>query len=126
MSSGWTRTRSCGTLRMEKLLIPNSCRSMQHSTLISSDHPDSAPANLTAYPADLRDIIAALRTLGGRQPRGSERAVAETLNVKRHQLRRALQALRANGEIAPAKAKRKPLVGHNGENLVRATNPMEV
>ena len=48
------------------------------------------------------------------------------LNVKRHQLRRALQALRANGEIAPSEAKRKPLVGHNGENLVRATNPMEV
>ncbi|MGA8319560.1 MAG: FCD domain-containing protein [Xanthobacteraceae bacterium] len=41
-------------------------------------------------------------------------------------MRRALQALRANGELAPAEAKRKPLVGHNGENLVRATNPMEV
>ena len=52
--------------------------------------------------------------------------MAEALNVKRHQLRRALQALRANGEITPAEAKRKPLVGHNGENLVRATNPMEV
>ena len=50
----------------------------------------------------------------------------EALNVKRHQLRRALAALRANGEIAPAEAKRKPLVGHNGENLVRDTNPMEV
>ena len=45
--------------------------------------------------------------------------MAEALNVKRHQLRRALSALRANGEIAPAEAKRKPLVGHNGENLVR-------
>ena len=52
--------------------------------------------------------------------------MAEALNVKRHQLRRALAALRANGEIAPAEAKRKPLVGHNGENLVRDTNPMEV
>ena len=52
--------------------------------------------------------------------------MAEALNVKRHQLRRALVALRANGEIAPAEAKRKPLVGHNGENLVRDTNPMEV
>ena len=52
--------------------------------------------------------------------------MAEALNVKRHQLRRALKALRANGEIAPAEAKRKPLVGHNGEYLVRDTNPMEV
>jgi len=42
--------------------------------------------------------------------------------VKRHQLRRALRALRANGEIAPAEAKRKGLVGHDGESLVRATN----
>ena len=52
--------------------------------------------------------------------------MAEALNVKRHQLRRALAALRVNGEIAPAQAKRKPLVGHNGESMVRATNPMEV
>ena len=64
--------------------------------------------------------------MAARQKLGSERAMAEALNVKRHQLRRALQALRANGEIAPAEAKRKPLLGHNGENLVRATNPMEV
>jgi DNA-binding FadR family transcriptional regulator len=60
------------------------------------------------------------------QKLGSERAVAASLNVKRHQLRRALQVLRANGEIGPAEAKRKGLVGHDGESLVRATNPMEV
>jgi hypothetical protein len=57
---------------------------------------------------------------------GSERAIAEALCVKRHQLRRALQALRASGELAPAEAKRKSLLSHNGENLVRTTNPMEV
>jgi GntR family transcriptional repressor for pyruvate dehydrogenase complex len=84
------------------------------------------PLGLAAIPHELEDIITALRTMALQQKLGSERAVAEILNVKRHQLRRALQALRASGELAPAKAKRGPLVGHNGENLVRATNPMEV
>ena len=88
-----------------------------------SEHPLAA---LSAYPAELHEIILAVRAMKAQQKLGSERTMAEALNVKRHQLRRALQALRANGEIAPAEAKRKPLVGHNGENLVRATNPMEV
>jgi GntR family transcriptional regulator, transcriptional repressor for pyruvate dehydrogenase complex len=83
-------------------------------------------AALSSYPADLHDIVIAVRAMAARQKLGSERAMAVALNVKRHQLRRALAALRVNGEIAPARAKRKPLVGHNGENLVRATNPMEV
>src|SRR5580704_18845605 len=88
-----------------------------------SGHPLAA---LTAYPAELHEIIRAVRAMKARQKLGSERTMAEALNVKRHQLRRALSALRANGELAPAEAKRKPLVGHNGENLVRDTNPMEV
>src|SRR5262245_28396343 len=69
-------------------------------------------------------VVSALRTLatGGRKLE-SERKLALTLNVKRHQLRRALQKLRASGELAPARAKRQPLTG---ESLVRATNPMEV
>jgi GntR family transcriptional regulator, transcriptional repressor for pyruvate dehydrogenase complex len=83
-------------------------------------------ATLSGYPADLHEIVLAIRAMKARQKLGAERAMAEALNVKRHQLRRALQALRANGEIAPAEPKRKPLVGHNGENLVSATNPMEV
>ena len=80
----------------------------------------------SADPADLSDIMSAIRDLAGGQGLASERAMAEALNVKRHQLRRALSALRANGEIAPAAAKRRPLIGDNGENLVRATNPLEV
>jgi DNA-binding FadR family transcriptional regulator len=84
------------------------------------------PASLAVFPDDLHDIVVAVRAMAARQKLGSERAMAEALNVKRHQLRRALQALRAHGELAPAEAKRKPLLGHNGENLVRATNPMEV
>ena len=89
----------------------------------ASGHPLAA---LSAYPDELHKIVLAVRAMKTQQKLGSERAMAEALNVKRHQLRRALQALRANGEIAPAEAKRRPLVGHNGENLVRATNPMEV
>jgi GntR family transcriptional regulator, transcriptional repressor for pyruvate dehydrogenase complex len=89
----------------------------------ASAHP---LATLSSYPADLHEIVLAVRAMKARQKLGSERAMAEALNIKRHQLRRALQALRANGEIGPAEPKRKPLVGHNGENLVRATNPMEV
>lgn len=83
-------------------------------------------AGPASIPEDLREIVVAVRALASRQKLGSERAMADALNVKRHQLRRALQALRANGELAPVEAKRKPLVGHNGENLVRATNPIEV
>ena len=83
-------------------------------------------AGLESYPPDLQPIVLAIRSMAAREKLGSERAVAASLNVKRHQLRRALRALRANGEIAPAEAKRKGLVGHDGENLVRATNPVEV
>jgi DNA-binding FadR family transcriptional regulator len=83
-------------------------------------------ASLSSIPDDLHDIVVAVRAMAAQQKLGSERAMAEALNVKRHTLRRALQALRANGELAPAEAKRKPLVGHNGDNLVRATNPIEV
>ena len=99
---------------------------MPSPTPRSSDTNVSAVEATVSYPPELRRIILAVRALAARQKLGSERAMAEALNVKRHQLRRALVALRANGEIAPAEAKRKPLVGHNGENLVRDTNPMEV
>jgi GntR family transcriptional regulator, transcriptional repressor for pyruvate dehydrogenase complex len=92
----------------------------------SSDANVSAVEATVSYPPELRQIVLAVRAMAARQKLGSERAMAEALNVKRHQLRRALLALRANGEIAAAEAKRKPLVGHNGENLVRDTNPMEV
>src|SRR5271157_442629 len=99
---------------------------MPSSAPRSADAHLSAVDALAAYPPELRPIVLAVRAMATQQKLGSERAMAEALNVKRHQLRRALHALRANGEIAPAEAKRKPLVGHNGENLVRATNPMEV
>jgi len=96
------------------------------SRRLRTDRARTEQASLAAFPRDLHGIIVALRAMAAQQKLGSERAIAEALNVKRHQLRRALQALRANGELAPAEAKRKSLLGHNGENLVRATNPMEV
>jgi GntR family transcriptional regulator, transcriptional repressor for pyruvate dehydrogenase complex len=99
---------------------------MSSSQKARSSHLTVPPTNRASIPDDLHDIVVALRTMAAQQKLSSERALALAFNVKRHQLRRALQVLRANGELAPAEAKRKPLVGHNGENLVRATNPMEV
>ncbi len=77
----------------------------------------------------LSDIIAAVRQLqeaGKRLP--SERDLASRLNVKRHQLRRALSELRAAGDIAPARPKRgEPSVHPRySDELVRVTNPLEV
>lgn len=78
-------------------------------------------------PTDLSGIIAAIRELrgtGGELP--SERELAVQLNVKRHQLRKALDQLRKSGDIEPSRRAagfRKPM--HN-EDLVRVTNPLEV
>ena len=91
-----------------------------------NDATVTAFPTIAPYPAELQEIVVAVRAMAARQKLDSERAMAEALKVKRHQLRRALSAMRANGELAPAEAKRKPLVGPNGENLVRSTNPMEV
>lgn len=77
-------------------------------------------------PADLAELVARLRGLSASNGLGSERALAEKLNVKRHQLRRALHVLRANGEIAAAEPKRNGIGLRNGESLIRETNPMEV
>ncbi|RUU19401.1 FadR family transcriptional regulator, partial [Mesorhizobium sp. M6A.T.Ca.TU.002.02.2.1] len=78
--------------------------------------------------SDLDDIIAAVRRLqqgGGKLP--SERDLAEHLNVKRHQLRKALELLRQSGDLKPARARRAPTaLPRYGEELVRVTNPIEV
>ena len=48
-------------------------------------------------------LIQAVRAIAaGSSAIRSERVLAGQLNVKRHQLRRALEALRGSGEIAPA------------------------
>lgn len=77
---------------------------------------------------DLQPLMQAVRAaLAGSDPVPSERALAEQLKVKRHQLRRALGVLRANGEIAPARAGRRAVLGAGrDEDLVSSTNPLEI
>lgn len=78
--------------------------------------------------SDVDEIIAAVRRIrqeGGKLP--SERDLAEQLNVKRHQLRKALDMLRRSGDVEPARAKRTATaLPRYGEELVRLTNPLEV
>jgi DNA-binding FadR family transcriptional regulator len=79
--------------------------------------------------AEAPDIAVLLATLRDRLANGealpAERVLAEQLRVKRHRLRSALSALRAEGEIAPARPGRRRQ-GGAGEDLLRATNPIEV
>ena len=72
-------------------------------------------------------IIASIRRIqqdDGRLP--SERQLADDLNVKRHQLRKALQALREAGELQPRQVRRARALPRYGEELVQLTNPLEV
>jgi DNA-binding FadR family transcriptional regulator len=79
------------------------------------------PAGVQAIMDALRDIIA---ETGSVPP---ERAIAEQLSVKRHVLRRALETLRAAGEIEPARAgRRASQTAPQGGHLVKSTNPVEV
>lgn len=70
--------------------------------------------------------ILALQKDGEQLP--SERDLAEKLDVKRHQLRKALAVLRKNGDLRPIQARRAPtaLAARYGEELVRLTNPLEI
>ncbi|PSJ58955.1 FadR/GntR family transcriptional regulator [Pseudaminobacter soli (ex Li et al. 2025)] len=79
-------------------------------------------------PSELDEIVAAVRRIQqeeGKLP--SERDLAEQLNVKRHQLRKALEALRRVGDLEPARSKRAvAALPRYGEELIRLTNPLEV
>jgi GntR family transcriptional regulator, transcriptional repressor for pyruvate dehydrogenase complex len=82
-----------------------------------------------AAPADVASIIAAIRQLQvSGAPLPSERELADRLLVKRHQLRKALEALRQSGDLKPARARRDATTAQPryGEELVRVTNPLEV
>ncbi len=83
----------------------------------------SAPDTKSLAP--LIDAIREIMAENGSIP--SERAVAEQLQVKRHRLRRALESLRASGELEPARAGRRaaPEV-RLGDNLASGTNPIEI
>jgi DNA-binding FadR family transcriptional regulator len=69
-----------------------------------------------------------LRDATGRLP--SERDLARRLDVKRHQLRKALTALRQAGELDPLPARQPqpaaPAQPRYGDDLVRLTSPIEV
>ncbi|WP_373504065.1 FadR/GntR family transcriptional regulator [Aestuariivirga sp.] len=76
---------------------------------------------------DTSSIIAAIRQLretGGGLP--SERELAGKLNVKRHQLRKALDQLRKSGDIEPSRRAAATRQPRHNEDLVRVTNPLEV
>ena len=83
---------------------------------------DSAAAGTLSIAAAVRH----LREAGGALP--SERELANRLNVKRHQLRKALDQLRQAGDLAPARARQAAASVHPrySEELVRVTNPLEV
>lgn len=56
----------------------------------------------------------------------SERELARRIKVNRHQVRRALETLRAANEIEPAGARRAAASLSRGSTLARDTNPLEV
>lgn len=71
------------------------------------------------------DAVRGIMARDGSMP--SERAVAEQLRVKRHTLRRALETLRATGEIGPARAGRRATPDASfGDTLASGTNPIEI
>lgn len=79
-------------------------------------------------PADLNLVVERLRTLieekGALPP---ERVLSDLLDIKRHQIRRGLEVLRASGEIAPPKPRRRPASKENRlADMASNTNPIEV
>ena len=80
-------------------------------------------------PADIDGIVAAIREVQKNgAPMPSERELAERINVKRHQLRKALELLRQSGDLSPVRTRRSPATAQPrySEELARVTNPLEV
>lgn len=80
----------------------------------------------TAEVDEIVDEVKRLKSTMAKLP--SERALAELLNVKRHQLRKALDELRKTGTL-PSPPRKLAAVSTEplySEELVRMTNPLEV
>jgi DNA-binding FadR family transcriptional regulator len=74
---------------------------------------------------EIVDAVREYRKDGEKLP--SERDLAEILNVKRHQLRKALDILRRSGDLQQTRVRRAPTASPRySEELVRLTNPLEV
>lgn len=82
-------------------------------------HPDASHVD---------DIVAAIRAVQKDcEKLPSERELADRLNVKRHQLRKALAVLRQSGDLQPTRVRRAPTaLPRYSEELVRLTNPLEI
>ncbi len=77
--------------------------------------------------ADESDLANVLRQwVAEKRAFPSERILAQQLNVKRHQLRKALQALKVSGELPASSPRKLPSSSKSGAALVRGTNPLEV
>lgn len=94
-----------------------------------------AAAESAAAPSALREgateILQLAERIRANWPEGTplpaERRLAEQLGVNRYTLRRALQLLREQGEIAPARPRaRKRGARSRPDDLVSMTNPVEV
>lgn len=79
-------------------------------------------------PPGIAPIVAAVRALAAEGPLPAERRLAETLDVSRHQLRRALIWMRETDELAAPRRRGKPAAAGAGaiSQMVRNTNPVEV
>lgn len=86
------------------------------------------PVEKRAAPAGVEHIIEEVRKMKASMVKlPSERELANQLNVKRHQLRKALTYLRQTNEIESAAPRQtNSALTRYSEELVRLTNPVEV
>jgi GntR family transcriptional repressor for pyruvate dehydrogenase complex len=82
------------------------------------------PSDADINQAQLVEALRAKLADGGPLP--PERTLAEELQVNRYRLRRALDVLRASGDLADPPPRRGRRGARRGEAMVRSTNPIEV
>jgi DNA-binding FadR family transcriptional regulator len=87
---------------------------------MNSSRPN-LPSDLDAVVGRLRDLVEAGRELP------PERALSELLDIKRHQIRRGLEILRSQGEVARPKPRRPSAIKERTfADMANNTNPIEV